>query len=448
MARGIRVGFNQGPPTLYAATGKFGLMAPVAALTNTGSAALSLAAGTGSFALTGEAATLTNSGGGSVPGAPTIMPSTGLTAWGSQAAIARWKPPTSTGSSNLTKYRAYVRIGGVDQGSVDVVAERLQDEFNTVNWQQLQCAAHLTGLTAGSSYTVQVTAFNTSGESARSADSNAVTMLSIATFYDVCGGGTAGEDPNWNDYSFNMATAIRKNVVPGATSALFGATAPTNPGNATDNVLEMCIASGVNGATWFPHVGFLNPSGAYNASENGEFNLAPYTSRTIKIWPTVSGLSLFPGNPARTLFVYGVVTTGGTGTFTDATQTAAYGNPGWGANAFNGALVYNHTQGTEANSTGNTATTITGMGSQNWAVGDFYTVSIPDVGVGQDIGTFGAPALTAGQWNTRTWLISAWDGGSGAYPQVSGKTILKHINSFNAPSSNAVVYICQDGFTP
>lgn len=384
---------------------------------------------------------------GNVPSAPTIMPSTALTAWGSKAAVARWKPPTLTGTSNLTKYRAYLRIGGIDQGSVDVLPERLQDEFNTVNWLQLQCAGHLTGLTAGSTYTVQITAFNSAGESARSADSNAVSILSGSSFYIACGGGTQGEDPNWNDYSFNLAAAVRKNVAPGATSALYGATAPTNPGNATDNVVELCISSGTNGGTWFPHVGFLKPDGTYNASENGDFNLASFTTKTVKIWPTVSGLSLFPGNPARTLFVYGVVTTGGTGTFTDATQSTAYGNPGWGANAFNGALVYNHTQGTEANATGNTATTVTGLGSQNFAPGDFFTISIPDVGIGQDISPQGS-VLIAGQWNTRSWLLTAWDGGSGAYPQVSGKTILKHLCSFNAPASNAVVYICQDGFLP
>jgi hypothetical protein len=381
-----------------------------------------------------------------VPNAPAIMPSTGLTAWGPKAAIARWKPPSSIGSTPITKYRLYVRISGVDQGIVDITPERLQDEFGTGNWQQLQCAGHLTGLTAGAVYTVQVTAFNSGGESSRSADSNSITALAGSSFYVACGGSTQGEDPNWNDFSFNLAAAVRKNVAPGTLSALYGASAPTNPTTPANNVVELCIASGVNGGTWFPHVGFLNPDGTYDAIENGEFNLAPYVTKTVQIWPTVSGLSLFPGNPARTLFVYGVVTTGGTGTFTDATQSAAYGNPGWPANLLNGSLVFNHTKGTKANCTSNTATTVSGMGSQVFSPGDFYTISIPDVGVGQDISPQGS-VLISNQWNTRSWLISAWDGGSGPYPQVSGKPLLKYLTSFNAPPSNAVVYLADDGFT-
>lgn len=60
--RGINIGFNRGPTTMFAATGKYGVLAPVTNLASVASGAFTMAAGAGSFAMNGQAVTLANSG--------------------------------------------------------------------------------------------------------------------------------------------------------------------------------------------------------------------------------------------------------------------------------------------------------------------------------------------------------------------------------------------------
>ncbi|MGL1489008.1 hypothetical protein ACSTJG_24510, partial [Vibrio parahaemolyticus] len=56
------IGFNRGPTTMFAATGKYGVLAPVTNLASVASGAFTMAAGAGSFAMNGQAVTLANSG--------------------------------------------------------------------------------------------------------------------------------------------------------------------------------------------------------------------------------------------------------------------------------------------------------------------------------------------------------------------------------------------------
>lgn len=55
----LKVGFNQGPTTLIASPGKYGIMAAPVQFQRTGTATFSLLVAFGSYALTGIAATLT-----------------------------------------------------------------------------------------------------------------------------------------------------------------------------------------------------------------------------------------------------------------------------------------------------------------------------------------------------------------------------------------------------
>jgi hypothetical protein len=387
-------------------------------------------------------------GGGGDASAPTI--GTAIQ-YGPRGAAIHFKPGASPGSTNITGYRTYVRQSGVDISHFDTSSVRLQDEGNTNNWQQLNCRTEANGLTDGGVYTFQVAAINVAGVSPnRSADSNSVTALTLGNYYMVCGGGMPGLNPDFSDYSFGEAE-LQYNVAPGtaSTTPITGFNAPTNPGTSTDNVLEFGISSGQNGATWFPHIGHQSLSNTFDSTQNGRFNIAPFTNIIVKVWPTQSGMSVFPNQLAACLWVNGVVTTGGTGTFTDATQTAPYGNPGWPTNILNGSLVWNLSTGQNADCTGNTGTQVTGIGSVVFSVGDYYEISIPDVGIGASLGAQSPSPMTANSWNTFVIPLANFNGGSTAYTNIytAPGQILKSQVAFNAPSGNAVMYICQHGFS-
>lgn len=369
--------------------------------------------------------------------------------FGPLAAAIHFTPPSSHGTTNISGYRTYIRQSGADVGSFDTSSVRLQDENNTGNWQQLNCRTEAKTLTGGGAYTFQVAAINTAGVSPnRSADSNSVTALSLASFYMAAGGGIAGL--NTTQFGFFLGSAeTQTNVAPGtaSTTPITGFTAPTNPGNSTDNVIEVGITSGVNGSLWFPKCGHQALNGTFDTGQNGRFNTTPFTNLIFKIWPTQAGMSAFPNGFAACLWVNGVATSSATGTLTDSTQVAAFGNPGFPTNILVGSLLWNLTTGQSAGVSANTATTITAPGLV-FTAGDYYEVSIADVGIGQALGAQAPTPMTANVWNTFVVPIANLNGGGTAYPNVvTFGQMLKMSIGFNAPSGNAVMYVCQQGMS-
>ena len=64
--------------------------------------------------------------------------------------------------------------------------------------------------------------------------------------------------------------------------------------------------------------------------------------------------------------------------------------------------------------------------------GDFYEISVPDIGIGQEVivgngiaTSYGPTNLVSGQWNTYTIPLTAFNGGSTSDPTVTGDQILK-----------------------
>jgi hypothetical protein len=57
--------------------------------------------------------------------------------------------------------------------------------------------------------------------------------------------------------------------------------------------------------------------------------------------------------------------------------------------------------------------------------------------------------MTANSWNTFVIPLANFNGGSTAYTNIytAPGQILKSQVAFNAPSGNAVMYICQHGFS-
>lgn len=89
-----------------------------------------------------------------------------------------WSAPSSTGGSDVTGYRIYLRKDGSDFGSPE------QTNSSTLSYQ-------FTGLSAGS-YAVQVAAVNAVGTGDRSVASNSVTVGSASSGGTVGGGGGGG----------------------------------------------------------------------------------------------------------------------------------------------------------------------------------------------------------------------------------------------------------------
>lgn len=398
------------------------------------------------FGATNRAYTASGGGGGGTPSAPTIgvaIP------FGPRAAAVHFAPPATTNGATILGYRTYIRQSGVDVGSFDTFSVRLQDENNTGNWQQLNCRTEAKTLSDAGVYTFQVAAITSSGVSPnRSSDSNSVTAITLANFYMAAGGGIAGL--NTAQFGFFQGSAeVQTNVAPGtaSTTPITGFTAPTNPGNSTDNVIEVGITSGVNGSLWFPKCGHQALNGTFDTGQNGRFNTTPFTDLIFKIWPTQAGMSAFPNGFAACLWVNGVATSSATGTLTDATQVAAFGNPGWPTNLLVGSLLWNLTTGQSAGVSANTATTITAPGLV-FTAGDYYEVSIADVGIGQALGAQVPTPMTANAWNNFVVPIANLNGGGTAYPNVvTFGQMLKMSIGFNAPSGNAVMYVCQQGMS-
>lgn len=440
MGRGLRIGFNQGPATLIASPGRFGLIVPPSGLSSGASGAITLNAAAGSYGLTGEAATLTSGGAGTAPSAPLNVQLNAATT----GAYVLFDPPASNGSSNISAYRANISTGG----SVTSSAQRIQDEFNVQNYQQLQCRIDIDGLTAGTPITVTVQAINASGAGTASSSSGSATPLAKGNLY-INGGGTTPLTL-WNSRSFSCVETY--GVTPGTASKNTNggsgthATAPTNQGNAAWNVVEIDCDAGQNGG-YQPSFNHENP----NNTQNGRLRIIPYTTLNLEVWPTqnqaLGQQGVFIGW-AKCLWVNGTTTASGTTVVTDGTQSTAFGNPGWPTNIFNGCLVTNLRTGATANVTSNTATTITVNANLSLLLGDKYEISVSDVGTGLSVnnigqggalpsGATGPLTLIAGQWNNYSLPISSFNGGATQYPNVTADQLLKPSFVLNSAAAEA-----------
>jgi hypothetical protein len=162
--------------------------------------------------------------------------------------------------------------------------------------------------------------------------------------------------------------------------------------------------------------------------QNGRRRLAPYKDLIVSVWPTADQGASQPGlyiSFLKCLWVNGVVGTSDASSLTDATQH-------WPKNIFAAALVTDVTTGSTVNIASNDGTTLTFDGPMTTSPGDFYEISLPDIGIGQEVsmgnGTatpYGPTKLVSGQWNTFAVPLSAFDGGNTPYPKIEDDQILK-----------------------
>jgi hypothetical protein len=133
-----------------------------------------------------------------VPDAPTI----GTATAGTGSATVTWTAPANNGGSAITGYRVDTLTGG---GATVV---------STTN-AGLVTTATITGLTANTTYTFRVRAVNDIGQSANSAQSNAITIATTAPGAPVIGtaangvnGGAITATANWTPPASSGGSAI------------------------------------------------------------------------------------------------------------------------------------------------------------------------------------------------------------------------------------------------
>jgi hypothetical protein len=373
---------------------------------------------------------------GTAAGAP-MAPSNVKAYATTEGVYVLFAPPSDSGASAITRYTATTSTGH----SASVTATRVQNEHNTLSYEQLNCRIDIDGLAAGTNVTVTVRASNASGTSAASPASNAVTPLAGGPTY-VAGGGNTAESPAWGDYSYSGEVYYGVTPHTASRNGTGSYSAPTNPTNAAWNVVEFDNDDANGGFQPFFH--HQDPDN----TQNGRLNLVPYKDLVISVYPTADQTSFQQGlylGFLRCLWVNGVVGTGGSSSLVDPTQN-------WPADIFATALVTDITTGSLVNVASNTSTTLTFTSPMTVNAGDFYEISVPDVGIGQQIvvgnGTataYGPTSLVSGQWNTFTIPFTAFDGGSTSFTQVSGGQILK-FNAVLSANSDEVHYFANVGF--
>jgi hypothetical protein len=368
--------------------------------------------------------TIASGGGGGVPSAPTSV-----TAYAETGGVSvRFGPPTSAGSSAVTGYIATASTGqSVTLDSV-LVAVSGAAAFSVPARRIL-----IPGVPTGSPVTVTVQAINSSG-TGPGTTSNSVTPVAVpAIYYSVPGVQNSG----WGDFSYGGTVT-------------YGATPPV-PNPVTPSNLAAECPSGTGFLPYFIHA---NPTITNNAGTQGRFDLSPYNYLQYYILPTgtTGGVQHYF---ERGIWVDGVITGYASNVVSDSSMN--FPTNGLISSGATYVLDVNNQQLLTFGATSNTATTINiGTNTPTFtapSVGHYYEVEVPDQETGQYvyIGNGSVPAgvtapatFVVGAWNFVKIPLSLFNGGTTAYPQVTGTSILKYGTQ---TVDNATFYICQMGFS-
>lgn len=434
MARGIRVGFNQGPPTLYAATGKFGLMAPVAVLGNTGSGAFSLTAGAGSFALTGEAATLSNSS-GSAPGQAT---NTVLYSSGSPGHLYSTCQIAAPGSSATSGFTGVLSPSGIT-GSSSVLINPIAGITARVDYHGVPNVAQ----------TATMRQVNSFGSGAASAASNSATAAAIVDTFQSANAamiGYGGSVPSgmsslWRNNFFDFANL--RDVTPGQatvpTSFVPTANAPSAPtGFGTINKFLEVTPQGSGGYAVLLSILQDNPAGG----NNGAFDISPYSDFFFLVYKIGAAAGNFVSQPEMTANYEGVITGVSGTTITDANQN-------WGG-SFNAGLtaLFNHNSGAGIGYTSNTANTFQAT-SGTWSIGDHYDVQQGDIAYGNGITDYASRIIApvAGVFTLNAWNVVKVPVAALGVVGLNNNLFYKAAIGCPAPSPTDVMWLCNIGWS-
>ena len=376
-----------------------------------------------------------------VPSAPT-----GVVAYaGPGRVFVRFIPPSNIGGSPITSYTATTDTGYSITTSAVLIA------FGKFSFEQLNCRVDIPGLPAGTAVTVTVTATNSHGTSASSVASNSVTPATVLNPYYACPG---NQQSGWSDFSYGAkAPFIFYGTTPGEASRVLGFTAPTNPIDSSWNVLECDSNTAGSNANFQPFFEHVDPT----SDEGGRFFLYGYSNLIFSVYPT--NTSVQQGafiHFEKDLFVDGAASESNSGNelvMTDNTQN-------WPVNAFVGGGFLNVNTGQRSASiVSNTATTITVGTKIPFSAGDFYEVEIPDVGIGRQVSNIGGGTIPSGAsgpthmvpntWNNYVIPLTAFNGGSGPYPNITTDQFLKFAIGIanNTVPPDDVFYLCNIGFT-
>lgn len=342
---------------------------------------------------------------GNTPNAPTLLVATA----GTTSAKLLFKAPTLTGGSPLTQYTGIA--SPVDGGPTSVA-------ISTPVVAAPSCRLDFEGLTAGTPYTFQAYASNTNGNGTTSASSNSVTPTALANYYVANGGAISGRNTGWGDVSFGLAS-------------IDWASTDITPLSGTTSVKAVLLTGQFGGILPFK----INDVG----SGNGRFDTAPYTNITLAVWPTVASYHAEVYFEAS-VWINGVMTTGGSTTFSDAAQI-------WTTNQFaSGGWLYNDitTANVQNTISANTATQITAGTGTGFTTGDYYELQQPDVSngnsvpIGNGASTYGPATMTSGAWNTYTIPLSAFN--------LTTQRVLKFA-IHDQTGGSSTFYVCNLGFT-
>lgn len=343
---------------------------------------------------------------GGTPNAPTNIIATA----GTTSAEVLWQASTAPGSSQLTKYVITANPGGIQAFS--------PTNLTTPVVSNPSCKGYVEGLTAGTPYTFTVAGINSSGTGTASVASNSVTPTALANYYVANGGGVVGRNTAWGDVSFGL-------------SSVDWASTDVVPLSGTTSVKAVLLSGQFGGLLPFK----INSLG----SGNGRFDLAPYTNITLAFQPTVASYHA-EVYFEQSIWINGVMTTGGSTTFSDAAQA-------WTTNQFasNGWLYNNiSTASTQNTISANTATQITAGTGSGFTIGNYYELQQPDLGngnavpIGAGSSLYGPATMTANAWNTYTIPISAFN--------LTNLQVLKFA-IHDQTGGSSTFYVCNLGFT-
>ena len=251
------------PITSYTATAYIGSVAQAQSCAGTGATATScvvggLAPGTGySFEVTATNAAGTGAASSAsttvvpytMPGAPTSV--TALA--GNQSATVHWVDPASNGFSAITSYTATAYIGSAAQAQ------------SCAGTGATATSCVVGGLTAGTSYSFEVTATNAAGTGAASSASTAVVPYAVpgAPGSVTAVAGKASATVQWVDPVLNGYSPITSYTA----TAYVGTVAQTKSCTVTGATATTCVVSGLTpGTSYTFEVTASNTAGASAAS--------------------------------------------------------------------------------------------------------------------------------------------------------------------------------------